>query len=91
MVISNLMGLVCDFVVGLVELLCVKWNVIGVGNVLIVVDMVLVGCMNKILVDEVIVVMDKVGKGLLKVFWEIGLGGLVVMLIGIWMKEKIFG
>lgn len=43
LVISNLLGLVCDLVVGLVEILCVMCNVIGLGNVLIFVDFVLVG------------------------------------------------
>lgn len=61
MVLGNLLGLVCDLVVGLVEIFCVKWNIVGVGNVLIVVDMVLVGIVNKILVDEVVEVMNKVG------------------------------
>lgn len=91
MAISNLMGLVCDPVAGLVELPCVKRNAIGVGNALIAADMALAGCTNKIPADEVIAAMDKVGKGLPKALRETGLGGLAATPTGIRMKEKIFG
>lgn len=60
-ILKNMFGLVCDFVVGFVEVFCVKWNVMGVLNVMIVVDMVLVGIISCILCDEVIDVMYKIG------------------------------
>ncbi|WP_143462423.1 L-serine ammonia-lyase, iron-sulfur-dependent, subunit alpha [Levilactobacillus enshiensis] len=91
MAISNLMGLVCDPVAGLVELPCVKRNAIGVGNAMIAADMALAGLTNKIPADEVIAAMDKVGKGLPKALRETGLGGLAATPTGIRMKEKIFG
>lgn len=89
--ISNLMGLVCDPVAGLVELPCVKRNAIGVGNALIAADMALAGCTNKIPADEVIGAMDRVGKGLPTSLRETGLGGLAATRTGVRMKERIFG
>lgn len=91
MAISNLLGLVCDPVAGLVELPCVKRNAIGVGNALIAADMALAGCTNKIPADEVVAAMDKVGKGLPSTLRETGLGGLAATPTGVRMKEKIFG
>lgn len=91
MAISNLLGLVCDPVAGLVELPCVKRNAIGTGNGLISADMALAGCTNKIPADEVIGAMDKVGKGLPKELRETGLGGLAATPTGIKMKMRIFG
>ncbi|MFC6163265.1 L-serine ammonia-lyase, iron-sulfur-dependent, subunit alpha [Lactiplantibacillus dongliensis] len=91
MAISNLLGLVCDPVAGLVELPCVKRNAIGVGNALIAADMALAGCTNKIPADEVIMAMDKVGKGLPRALRETGLGGLAATPTAIRMEEKIFG
>lgn len=89
--ISNLLGLVCDPVAGLVELPCVKRNAIGAGNALISADMALAGLTNKIPADEVIAAMDKVGKGLPKALRETGLGGLAATPTGIKMKMRIFG
>ncbi|MDN5954553.1 MAG: L-serine ammonia-lyase, iron-sulfur-dependent, subunit alpha [Loigolactobacillus coryniformis] len=91
MAISNLLGLVCDPVAGLVELPCVKRNAIGAGNALISADMALAGLTNKIPADEVIAAMDKVGKGLPKALRETGLGGLAATPTGIKMKMRIFG
>ncbi|MDC4186447.1 L-serine ammonia-lyase, iron-sulfur-dependent, subunit alpha [Loigolactobacillus coryniformis] len=91
MAISNLLGLVCDPVAGLVELPCVKRNAIGAGNALISADMALAGLTNKIPADEVIAAMDKVGKGLPKALRETGLGGLAATPTGIEMKMRIFG
>ena len=50
--ISNLLGLVCDPIAGLVEIPCVKRNAIGAGNALIAADMALAGCTSKIPTDE---------------------------------------
>ena len=61
--ISNLLGLVCDPVAGLVEIPCVMRNAIGSGNALISADLAL-GVESRIPVDEVIEAMDKVGRGL---------------------------
>lgn len=91
MAMSNLLGLVCDPVAGLVELPCVKRNAIGSGNALIAADMALAGCTNKIPADEVIAAMKKVGEGLPKELRETGLGGLAGTPTGENMKIRIFG
>lgn len=54
MALKNLMGLVCDPVAGLVEVPCVKRNVIGAVNAISAADMALAGIESRIPVDEVI-------------------------------------
>lgn len=88
--ISNLLGLICDPVAGLVELPCVKRNAIGAGNGLIAADMALAGITNKIPPDEVIGATDDVGKNLPRKFRETGLGGLADTPTGRRLKESIF-
>lgn len=91
MAMSNLLGLVCDPVAGLVELPCVKRNAIGAGNALIAADMALAGCTNKIPADEVVSAMKEVGQGLPKALRETGIGGLAGTPTGVEMKVSIFG
>ncbi|ECO1693569.1 MULTISPECIES: L-serine ammonia-lyase, iron-sulfur-dependent, subunit alpha [Staphylococcus] len=89
--ISNLLGLVCDPVAGLVEIPCVMRNAIGSGNALISADLALAGVESRIPVDEVIEAMDKVGRGLPAELRETGLGGLAGTPTGEAIKRKIFG
>ncbi|SBD11838.1 L-serine dehydratase%2C alpha subunit [Staphylococcus aureus] len=89
--ISNLLGLVCDPVAGLVEIPCVMRNAIGSGNALISADLALAGIESRIPVDEVIEAMDKVGRNLPASLRETGLGGLAGTPIGEAIKRKIFG
>ena len=89
--ISNLLGLVCDPVAGLVEIPCVMRNAIGSGNALISADLALAGVESRIPVDEVIEAMDKVGRGLPNELRETGLGGLAGTPTGEAIKRKIFG
>lgn len=89
--ISNLLGLVCDPVVGLVEIPCVMRNAIGSGNALISADLALAGIESRIPVDEVIEAMDKVGRNLPASLRETGLGGLAGTPTGEAIKRKIFG
>lgn len=89
--ISNLLGLVCDPVAGLVEIPCVMRNAIGSGNALISSDLALAGVESRIPVDEVIEAMDKVGRGLPAELRETGLGGLAGTPTGEAIKRKIFG
>ncbi len=63
MALSNLLGLVCDPVAGLVEVPCVKRNVVGSVNALAAADMALAGLENKIPADEVILAMKRIGSG----------------------------
>ncbi|HCZ0685506.1 TPA: L-serine ammonia-lyase, iron-sulfur-dependent, subunit alpha [Staphylococcus aureus] len=89
--ISNLLGLVCDPVAGLVEIPCVMRNAIGSGNALISADLALAGIGSRIPVDEVIEAMDKVGRNLPASLRETGLGGLAGTPTGEAIKRKIFG
>lgn len=89
--ISNLLGLVCDPIAGLVEVPCVKRNAIGAGNALIAADMALAGCTSVIPADECIEAMKEVGHGLPESLRETGLGGLAGTPTGQSIKAKIFG
>lgn len=74
--IQNLMGLVCDPVAGLVELPCVKRNVIGAMNALSAAEMALAGVVNVIPCDEVLDAMRAVGDLMPSSLRETGQGGL---------------
>lgn len=89
--ISNLLGLVCDPIAGLVEIPCVKRNAIGTANALIAADLALAGCTSKIPADECIQAMDKVGRNLPSDLRETGIGGLAGTPTGQRIKAKIFG
>lgn len=89
--LSNLLGLVCDPIAGLVEIPCVKRNTIGAGNALIAADMALAGCTSMIPADECISALDKVGRSMSVDLRETGLGGLAGTPTGQAIKTKIFG
>lgn len=89
--LSNLLGLVCDPIAGLVEIPCVKRNAIGAGNTLIAADMALAGCTSMIPADECISALDKVGRSMPVDLRETGLGGLAGTPTGQAIKAKIFG
>ncbi len=89
--LSNLLGLVCDPIAGLVEIPCVKRNAIGAGNALIAADMALAGCTSMIPADECISALDKVGRSMPVDLRETGLGGLAGTPTGQTIKAKIFG
>lgn len=76
--LKNLLGLVCDPVAGLVEVPCVKRNVIGSVNALSAADMVLAGIKSTIPVDQVIDTMREVGESLPESLRETSHGGLAV-------------
>ncbi|MDD3165585.1 MAG: L-serine ammonia-lyase, iron-sulfur-dependent, subunit alpha [Oscillospiraceae bacterium] len=76
MALSNLLGLVCDPVAGLVEIPCVKRNVIGAMNAVSCADMALAGITNAIPLDEVIDAMGEVGAAMPPQFRETAKGGL---------------
>ena len=89
MALKNLMGLVCDPVAGLVEVPCVKRNVIGAMNAIAAADMALAGIESRIPVDEVIDAMGDVGRRLPVEFRETALGGLAATPTGKAVKEKV--
>lgn len=89
MVLKNLMGLVCDPVAGLVEVPCVKRNVIGAVNAISAADMALAGIESRIPVDEVIDAMGEVGRRMPVEFRETALGGLAATPTGKAVKERM--
>ena len=87
--LSNLMGLVCDPVAGLVEVPCVNRNVIGALDAVSAADMALAGIQSRIPVDEVIEAMGEVGRHMPVEYRETALGGLAGTPTGKAIKEKI--
>ncbi len=76
MALGNLLGLVCDPVAGLVEVPCVKRNVIGAVNAVSCANMALAGVSFQIPFDEVVDAMGRVGTLLSVDLRETGVGGL---------------
>lgn len=76
MALINLEGLVCDPVAGLVEIPCIKRNVIGAMNAVSCADMALAGVVGHIPADEVIDAMAEVGAAMSNDLRETGIGGL---------------
>ncbi len=91
MALSNLMGLVCDPVATLVEVPCVKRNVIGAVGALAAADMALAGIQLKIPADEVIDAMKRVGRALPETLRETGEGGLAATPTGVALRRSILG
>lgn len=76
MALKGLLGLVCDPVAGLVEVPCVKRNVIGAVNALSCADLAMAGITSRIPPDRVIDAMKEVGDKMDVSLKETGLGGL---------------
>ena len=89
MALTNLEGLVCDPVAGLVEIPCVKRNVIGAVNAVSAANMAVAGITSRIPVDEVIDAMGEVGDALPASLRETGLGGLAATPTGRQAAERI--
>ena len=76
MALKNLLGLVCDPVAGLVEVPCIKRNVIGAVNAVSCADMALAGITSRIPPDQVIDAMKEVGESMHISLKETGEGGV---------------
>lgn len=76
MALKNLLGLVCDPVAGLVEVPCVKRNVVGAVNALSCADMALAGITSRIPPDQVIDAMKEIGEAMHVSLRETGEGGI---------------
>ncbi len=74
---SNILGLICDPIGGLVESPCQKRNAMGVSNAIISAEIALAtGGRSLVPFDEVVTVMYNVGRSMPYQFRETALGGL---------------
>lgn len=90
MALKNLLGLVCDPVAGLVEVPCIKRNVIGAMNALSSADMALAGITSKIPVDQVIDAMKEIGDSMDVTLRETARGGLAATPAAQELVSKLF-
>lgn len=82
MAMKNLLGLVCDPVGGLVEVPCVKRNVIGAMDAVSAAQMAMAGIESRVPPDQVIDAMREVGASLPHTMRETGKGGLAATPFG---------
>lgn len=87
--LKSLLGLVCDPVAGLVEVPCVKRNVIGAVNALTAADMALAGITSAIPADQVIDAMREIGEKMHSSLRETGEGGLAATPAGIAITKQL--
>lgn len=73
--ISNLLGMVCDPIAGLVEAPCQGRNAVGVANALTCAELALSGVTNPIPFDEMVTAMYRVGTALPVELRETAMGG----------------
>ena len=89
MAMKNLLGLACDPVAGLVEVPCVKRNVIGAVNALTAADLAGAGIRSRIPPDEVFDAMRNVGRMLPEDLKETGKGGLAATPTGVAFRDSL--
>ena len=82
MSVKNLLGLVCDPVGGLVEVPCVKRNVIGAMDAVSAAQMAMAGIESRVPPDQVLDAMREVGQSLPPSLRETGKGGLAATVFG---------
>ena len=89
--ISNILGLVCDPIAGLVESPCQSRNAIGVTNAYTAAQLSLAGITHPVPFDEMVDSMLAVGKSLPMELREKDLGGCACTPIGCDVACRIFG
>lgn len=87
--LKNLLGLACDPVAGLVEVPCVKRNVVGAVNAVTACDMAMAGIKSAIPADEVIDAMRQIGRSMPESIRETAEGGLAATPTGIRIKKEM--
>lgn len=87
--LKNLLGLACDPVAGLVEVPCVKRNVMGAVNAMTSADMTMAGIFSRIPPDEVIDAMRNIGRNMHADIRETGKGGLAGTPTGVEIRERM--
>ncbi|MBR5516730.1 MAG: L-serine ammonia-lyase, iron-sulfur-dependent, subunit alpha [Firmicutes bacterium] len=88
---SNLLGLVCDPIAGLVESPCQSRNAIGVSNAFTSAQIALAGVKHPIPFDEMVEAMYKVGLSLPFELRETALGGCAATPTGCELCKKCIG
>lgn len=88
---KGLLGLVCDPVAGLVEIPCIKRNVIGTVNAVSCAEMAMAGIKSKIPADEVFDAMNEIGEKMDTAFKETAMGGLAATNTGKKITEELSG
>lgn len=89
--LKSVLGLACDPVAGLVEVPCVKRNVMGAVNAFTAADMALAGIKSVIPPDEVIDAMGEIGSLLPLCLRETSTAGLAVTPTAVKITEEIKG
>ena len=89
--ITNILGLVCDPIAGLVEAPCQKRNAMGASNAIVAAQITLAGVGNLLPLDEVIDVMYSVGRSIPFELRETALGGVAGSPTGCRLSKQIFG
>lgn len=89
--ISNMLGLVCDPIAGLVEMPCQTRNAAGASNALTSAEIALAGIKAAIPFTEMAEAMYRVGKGLPHELRETALGGCAATPTGCSYQCRIFG
>lgn len=87
--LKSVLGLTCDPVCGLVEVPCIKRNVMGAVNVVTAAQMTMAGIKSAIPADEVIDSMRRIGNDMPVCLKETGEGGLAVTPTAIEYREKL--
>ena len=89
--LSNLLGLACDPLAGLVEVPCQSRNAIGAANALTSAEMALSGIKAVIPFDEMADAMMRIGRRMPRELKETALGGCAATPTGCAYKCSIFG
>lgn len=76
--LKNLLGLVCDPIAGLVEVPCVKRNVVASINAVACAEMALAGIQTVVPFDEVVDAMEQIGNSMPSSLKETSQGGLAM-------------
>ncbi|WP_019119579.1 L-serine ammonia-lyase, iron-sulfur-dependent, subunit alpha [Brevibacillus massiliensis] len=87
--LKSMLGLVCDPVAGLVEVPCIKRNVIGSSIAFSAADIALAGIESQIPCDKVIDAMYEIGRNMPRALRETALGGFAATPTGKAIKNRI--
>ncbi len=89
--ITNILGLVCDPIAGLVEAPCQKRNAMGASNALVCAEIALSGTLGLLPLDEIIAAMYAVGRAMPCELRETALGGVAAQPTACALCERVRG